>query len=255
MMIKENGNGKFISAHSKLLTDKISIVIPFYNCRYVDRAITSALSQTYKNIEIIVVDDGSTKYVEKLGPFMKKIKYVKKENGGTATALNVGIKQASGDYFVWLSSDDLLHHAKVEKQLAFMKQQKALFSFTNFNWIDKNNTLIRLAVNPKFPNKISFYQYMKKGCPINGSTVMIKLDLFSDVGLFDETMLYTHDYDLWNRIVLKHDMHFLDRPLTFYRVHDNMGSKRFTAAIMKEVDVIKKRYSQKLDQLIAKAKS
>jgi len=250
-MIRKLKRGSY-PTHSLNQTEKVSIVIPFYNCSYVDRAIMSALKQTYRNIEIIVVDDGSTMHVEKLRPFMEKILYIRKENGGTATALNEGIKHASGAYFVWLSSDDQLDSSKVEVQLNFMKQKKISCSFTNFNWINKDNTPIKLSVSPKFPNKVSFYKYFKRGCPINGSTVMIKIDLFSDVGLFNESMIYTHDYDLWNRIVLKYDIFFLDQPLTNYRMHDGMGSKRYSSAIKKEVEMIQKRYSHNLDQLIAR---
>mgnify|MGYP001368911755 CR=1 FL=1 len=255
--MKKNPKGKSNPVHLGNHTEKVSIVIPFYNCRYVDMALMSALRQTYKNTEIIVVDDGSTEHVEKLSPFMnmKKIIYTKKTNGGTATALNEGIKRANGSYFAWLSSDDLLHPSKIEMQLNFMKQQKALFSFTNFNWINENNTPIKLSVSPKYPDKVSFCKDMKKRCPINGSTVMINMNIFSDVGPFDETMIYTHDYDLWNRIILKYDMPFLDRPLTSYRVHRDMGTRKYTQEINKEVDIIQKRYSKKLDQFIAKVTS
>jgi len=249
--MKNNKNRRTYSHNFDKHSELVSIVIPFYNCSYVDSAVMSALKQTYKNIEIIVVDDGSTIHVEKLNPFMEKIIYIKKNiNGGTATALNEGIKRASGSYFVWLSSDDLLHPSKVETQLNFMKQQAALFSFTNFNWINKKNIPIKLSVSPKYPNKISFYQDMMRRCPINGSTVMIKLELFDDVGLFDEKMIYTHDYDLWNRIVLKYDMPFLDQPLTLYRIHEDMGTRKFTEEIKKEVDIIQNRYRGKLNQLI-----
>ena len=67
---------------------KVSIIIPFYNCPYVDQAIKSALDQTYENIEIVVIDDGSTNYTEKSMPFKDKIIYIRKENGGIATALD-----------------------------------------------------------------------------------------------------------------------------------------------------------------------
>ncbi|WP_394514565.1 glycosyltransferase family A protein [Priestia aryabhattai] len=86
---------------------KVSIIIPFYNCSYIDQAIQSALNQTYQDIEIIVVNDGSSKFNEKITPYLDRILYIEKENGGTASALNLGIKNATGEYFAWLSSDDI----------------------------------------------------------------------------------------------------------------------------------------------------
>lgn len=254
MEIKEGGLEMEKNVNEVDYTDLVSIVIPFYNCNYVDRAVMSALNQTYKNTEIILVDDGSTKHTEKLAPFMGEIKYIKKENGGTATALNKGIQNASGDYFVWLSSDDLFHPEKVERQLDFMKREKAMFSFTNFHWINHKNAIIKPSVSPKFPNKLSFYKFMKKGCPINGSTVMIDLEVLSDIGLFDDKLKYTHDYDLWNRIALKYDMEFLDYALTFYRIHQEMGTRKHSDAIKKEEEIVQNQYSKELDQLIVKSK-
>ncbi|MGO4274414.1 glycosyltransferase family 2 protein, partial [Paenibacillus sp. TAF58] len=77
---------------------KVSIIIPFYNCPYIDQAIASAIGQTYANVEIIVVDDGSTIHADKIGPFKDRVYYLGKANGGTASALNHGIRYASGEY-------------------------------------------------------------------------------------------------------------------------------------------------------------
>ncbi len=88
---------------------KVSIIIPVYNGeKYVSLAIESALRQTYSNLEIIVVNDGSTDKTDKIcRSYGNKIRYIKKENGGVSTALNVGIDNMTGEYFSWLSHDDL----------------------------------------------------------------------------------------------------------------------------------------------------
>src|SRR5689334_17046366 len=98
----------------------VTIVIPFYNCAYIDQAVQSALNQTYKPLEIIVVDDGSTRHADRLTPYLPYISYMGKANGGTATALNHGIRNASGEYIAWLSSDDLFYPDKIAHQVAFM---------------------------------------------------------------------------------------------------------------------------------------
>ena len=90
---------------------KVSIIIPVYNgANYVSEAIDSALAQTYKNIEIIVVNDGSSDdgATEKIAKsYGDRIRYFAKENGGVSSALNFGIRQMTGEWFSWLSHDDL----------------------------------------------------------------------------------------------------------------------------------------------------
>ena len=104
---------------------KVSIIIPVYNgSNYLREAIDSALAQTYKNLEILVINDGSNDKgkTDKIAKsYGNKIRYFKKENGGVATALNLGIKKMTGEYFSWLSHDDLYYPNKVKKQIRFLK--------------------------------------------------------------------------------------------------------------------------------------
>ncbi len=231
---------------------KVSIVIPFYNCPYVDQAIESALSQSYPNFEVIVVDDGSTKYSGKIGPFLSRIRYIKKGNGGTASALNMGIQHATGEYFTWLSSDDLYDKVKVERQLAFMKERAADISYGNYVLIDTDNRVISGPAGIGFPTRIQFLETMRKGCIINGCTVMLKMKLFKEVGLFDPSLPYTHDYDLWLRILPHYDFHYLHEPLVKYRVHLEMGSKKHEKVIPQEILMVQRKHDKKLEELIRK---
>ena len=246
--MKEIVNDSLEKNNVAVEADKVSIVIPFYNCRYIARSITSALNQSYKNIEIIVVDDGSTEHVELLKPFIKKIIYIKKRNGGTATALNQGIIRASGDYIVWLSSDDLLYRSKVEVQLDFMKNNNFMFSFTDYICINEKTQIISPTIALENPNKATLLEGLKRGCPINGSTVMAKRELFSSVGFFDESLIYAHDYDYWIKTFLKFDLGYLNQPLTLYRIHRRMGSKRNSKKIFEETEIIQNRYKKVLDE-------
>jgi glycosyltransferase involved in cell wall biosynthesis len=232
--------------------EKVSIIIPFYNCPYIDQAIESALAQTYHNKEIIVINDGSTMHEDKLRPYLNKIIYVKKGNGGTATALNLGIERATGQYFTWLSSDDLYDRDKVTKQYAFMKREKAEISYSSYFHIDSKNRIIHGPVGYKFPSKRHFYQRLLKGCPINGCTVMMNMKLFKEMGVFDRSLPFTHDYDMWLKILPKYDFAYLDEPIVWHRVHDQMGTKQFKERIDREIAYTQKRHRSMLESLIAK---
>ena len=168
---------------------KVSIIIPFYNCSFVDQAIESALNQTYPNIEVIVVNDGSSsQFTEKVTPYLNRIRYFEKENGGTASTLNLGIKNASGDYFAWLSSDDIFLKDKISKQLRFMIERNAYFSYTNYSLINEHNQITHHEAGVFFSNKVNFLNSLRSGCTINGSTVMMNMELFSNLGLFNEEL-------------------------------------------------------------------
>jgi glycosyltransferase involved in cell wall biosynthesis len=231
---------------------KVSIIIPFYNCPYIDQAIQSALNQTYSNIEVIVVNDGSTKFTEKVTPFLSKIRYLEKENGGTGSALNLGIKNATGDYFAWLSSDDLFIKDKVRKQLYFMKVRNAYFSYTNYSTIDTFGRVIAQAAGINFPNKLGVLQHFRIGNHINGCTVMMKKEVFSALGLFNEELKFTQDYDFWLRAVQNFELYYLNEPLVKYRVHNDMGTKKFSEIITKEIEIIKQKYADSLVAIINK---
>lgn len=241
-------NCRFEVNNEKAKTDKVSIVIPFYNCKFIAKSIVSCLNQSYKNIEIIVVDDGSTMHVEQLTPFLEKIIYIRKRNGGTATALNQGMIRASGDYIVWLSSDDLLCSNKIEDQLDFMKKNHFMFTFTDYLYINEKTQIIPSPPSSKSLDKAILLEGLKHGCPINGSTIMMKRELFTSVGFFDESLLYAHDYDYWIRTFLKFDIGHLNQPLTLYRLHRSMGSKKHIRKIREETEIIQKRYKKLLDE-------
>ena len=115
---------------------KVSIVIPVYNgADYMREAIESALNQTYENCEVIVVNDGSTDETEQIAlSYGNKIRYFAKENGGVSTALNVGIEKMTGEYFAWLSHDDVYYPWKIEKQINVLRKSKAWDAIVYGNW-------------------------------------------------------------------------------------------------------------------------
>ncbi|MEJ9227122.1 glycosyltransferase family 2 protein [Priestia aryabhattai] len=231
--------------------EKVSVIVPFYNCPYIDQALESLVNQTYKNVEIIVVDDGSTLYLEKITPYLNNIKYIKKENGGTATALNTGITHATGTYFCWLSSDDIYDLKRIEAQLKFMKIKKASFCYSNYCYINEKSRLISPPLGINSLGQRELLKTMIKGNIINGCSVMIKMNVFQEVGLFDETLLYTHDYDLWLRIIQNFEAYYLNHVLLRYRVHDNMGTKKYYPEIEKEVKYVLEQHEAKIKKLLS----
>ncbi|MFC7371705.1 glycosyltransferase family 2 protein [Fictibacillus iocasae] len=232
---------------------KVSIIIPFYNCPFIDQAIESALNQTYKDIEIIVINDGSSTHTEKVTPYKDRIQYYEKENGGTGSALNLGIQNAAGNYFSWLSSDDLFSDQKVERQLSFMEKEKAQISYTNYYVMDAyNNTSVKMA-GKAIHTKMELLKYLQKDNPINGCTVMMDMDVFSTIGLFNETLKCTQDYDFWLRAIDQYEFHYLHEPLVSYRVHHQMTPQR-NNQLAKEITLLNTTYDGYLEKLIKQEK-
>lgn len=222
---------------------KVTVVIPFYNCPYVDQAVSSVLNQTYANIELIVVDDGSTQHKDKLEPYMDRLIYIGKENGGAASALNMGFSLATGDYVAWLSSDDLFYPDKIARQVQFMLERNSIFSHTAFDQINETGAVTQANVASRYRYPHEFTRAFLSICPVNGCTVMMRRDLFGAVGYFDETLRYTQDYEFWIRVLLAgFPLDFLDAPLTLYRLHGGMGTMLYQPAIWEEVLSVRSRY-------------
>jgi teichuronic acid biosynthesis glycosyltransferase TuaG len=227
------------------MVKKVSIIIPFYNCEYVDQAINSALGQTYPNIEVIVVDDGSSKYQDRITPFKDRITYLYKKNGGTATAVNWGIDISSGEYFAWLSSDDLILPDKISLQMEDMLKQGADMSFTDFDVIDENNQIVYESISLKFKNDEEIYKEIFNRNPINGSTVIMKKSLIGEVGFFNPKLKFTHDYDMWLRLITRdYRLHYVNKVLTRFRTHPNSGTNNNQRKMKEEIANLRAYYKQ-----------
>ena len=206
---------------------KVSVLIPTYNYgEYVGQAVTSVLEQTYPNVEILVIDDGSTDNTrEILRPYFPWITYLYKANGGTASALNLGIAKATGKYLCWLSSDDFFFPAKIAKQVQQMESYPALgFAYTSFAVVDRQGNVQKEIHSPFYPSQREMVTKLMEGCFINGSSVIIRAAALQRVGWFDEAMGPVHDYDLWFRLLRHYPCGFLDEVLIAYRWHDRNGS-------------------------------
>lgn len=210
---------------------KVSIIIPVYNgSNYVKEAIESALSQTYENLEIIVINDGSkdegrTDAICK--SYGDQIRYFAKENGGVATALNLGIEMMKGDYFSWLSHDDAYYPEKIEKSVEYISKlkNKEVVLFCDYETINEESQLIeRIKFNHNVLESKPEYGLLR-GC-INGITMLIPRKAFVQCGNFDLNLRCTQDYDMWRRIMKK--FQFVHAPLTLTktRIHAGQDSNK-----------------------------
>ena len=181
---------------------KVSIIIPVYNGeKYVSLAIESALRQTYSNLEVIVVNDGSTDKTDKIcRSYGNKIKYIKKENGGVSTALNVGIENMTGDYFSWLSHDDLYYPNKVEVEVNYLIENGLLDTntilYSDFTIVDEfGEYKYDVQYNSRYLNRSSAYPMLLGS--IDGLTLLIPKKAFDEYGYFDKDLKCVQDYQLW----------------------------------------------------------
>lgn len=178
----------------------VSIVIPVYNgSNYMGEAIDSALAQTYKNIEIIVVNDGSKDNTEETAlSYGDKIRYYKKENGGQSTALNFGIDKMQGEYFSWLSHDDVYYPEKVERQIEALSEieNKNTVLYSNCDLIDGDSKILRRSIM-KDHDSTQIRFLLLKSSPINGCTALIKKTLFYQISKFNTKHPHTSDVELF----------------------------------------------------------
>ncbi len=208
----------------------VSIVIPVYNgSNYMREAIDSALAQTYTNNEIIVVNDGSKDNTEEIAlSYGDKIRYFAKENGGQSSALNLGIEKMRGDYFSWLSHDDVYYPNKIEEQVKVLSQlpkPTEAFIYSNYEIVDQNTKHIRFVNNPQIASHEFVYR-MLVNIPVNGCTVLIHKSLLQRVGYFTLNKPHTSDVELFLKLGLLVDPYHLPTILVKSRSHGEQATFR-----------------------------
>lgn len=191
---------------------KISLIIPTFNRdKYIERTLLSALNQTVKLDEIIVIDDGSQDNTKQLLEHYD-IKYIYQENAGVSSARNRGIKEAKNEWICFLDSDDIWEDTKIEKQIAFHKlHPDILFSHTDELW-RFNDKIIKQKKHQLKTNGYCFKQNIQNTL-IGASTVMCHKSIFNNIGIFDEELKACEDYDLWLRILDKYKLGLINEKL------------------------------------------
>jgi len=218
----------FLPPHQQEILDeneKVSVIIPTYNrSEYLKFALESILNQTYSNIEVIVVNDGSTDNTEDvLKNYEGRIKYIYKENGGKSTAINVGMSLVSGEYVCILDDDDIVLSKKIELQVRKFQKNKKLglihTSATYFREQDKNLIHLGMYDSDKIDEKKAFNLHLL-GNIFFTPTVMVRKECYDRVGSWDETMIRAQDYDMWMRISRYFETDSLPITTLQYRIHD-----------------------------------
>jgi len=195
---------------------KVSIVLPAYNgAKYIKQSVDSCLNQTYINIELIVVDDGSTdETTEIIKSYRdKRIKCLRhKKNKGLPYALNTGFANTTGEYLTWTSDDNYYNEKAIEKMLDFLENKKCPFVYCDFYRFDeKNPGNIRKVNLPDVP-------VLKKHNDI-GPCFLYSKKVKKVIGNYDTNVTLAEDYDYWIRVSKKFPMCHLAEPLYFHRVH------------------------------------
>jgi len=225
------------------MNNLVSVIIPTYNsAKYIAEAIDSVLAQTYENFEIITIDDGSTDNTEEmLKPYMGKITYIRKENGGPASARNRGIEISKGEFIAFLDADDVWLPQKLEKQMNFMRNNPDIDIICTAvsDYRDSENlssgeiTLLK---------KGYIFNQLIQGNFITASTVLLKAKCIKYGELFDEDkrLISVEDYNLWLRLSRKYKFGFLNEVTTKRRLHSLSLSWSFEKMFEADIFNLKK---------------
>ena len=206
----------------------VSIIVPVYNGEnFVEQALVSIQKQSYKKFEVLVIDDGSLNpqflpnLLRHIGD--PRFKVYRKANGGVASALNFGIREARGQFFCWLSHDDLWTENKLALQISQVTSRKILCS--NYYVVNESGEITGITSFENEHDTSSGLELISRGI-IHGCSVFFEMQLFREVGLFDETLFHTQDYDFWLRAYsMGVEFDFEKKPLVFSRVHSAQTSR------------------------------
>ena len=214
----------------------VSVVIPTYNrCQFLPQAVDSVLSQTLRDLEIIVVDDGSTDGTaetvrERYGT---SIRYIRQENQGRSKARNVGMEMATGKYIALLDSDDTWKEGKLEKQIRLLEASPEVGLAHTFTEVTDSNgtpdptqTSMRLRLHAAALKRGYDYLNMSRECVMFTSTVVVRRERLREIGLMDEAISSLEDWDWYLRAALVTKIATVPEPLVLYRTHGANTSMR-----------------------------
>lgn len=209
---------------------KFSIIIPLYNKEnHIKRAIESVLQQTYREFELIIVDDGSTDSSYNIAVNSSsdsRMKIFRKKNGGVSSARNFGIEHASHDYIGFLDADDEWKPSFLESIYKLINIYPEAGAYATSYEFKKGENTKRADINVTLEDGesgvVNYFKDSLNGHLITASSVVIKKQVFNDVGLFSTKLSRGEDTEMWCRIALRHQIVFLNKVLaTYYQDTEN----------------------------------
>ena len=214
----------------------VDIIIPAYNPgTFLDEAIQSALDQTHKNTNIIVIDDNSTEDIESIVKKYKNIKYIRNEkNLGPAASRNIGIKSSDAPFVSLLDADDIWYAHKLELSLdSFDKNSEIGMTCGNYQVLLNRRRLSKPFYSR--PIEITWGKMMRQNFVASGSTT-IRREVLESVSLFDEDLWISEDYDCWVKISEENKIEYIHTPLYKYSVIPSGDSLTNSSNILKNQD-------------------
>ena len=232
----------------------VSIIIPIYNSeKYLKECLNSLFEQTYENIEIIAVDDGSTdSSLQILQDYSDRLKIFSQENNGLYSALKVGISKIQGKWCKWFSPDDVLYPNAIEIQVNEAKKYPDnTILYSNWNIIDETGKLLREFCESD-NNDLSRFEYNVRllyGQQINVNTALIPSILFQTPGVRNLDESVAIDYDFFLNSAIFHDVkfHLIPQPLVKYRIHSDQLSHKNISKTLDFISDLKDELLMKLD--------
>lgn len=213
--------------HTSAADPRVTVVIPAYNAaRTVAATVQSVLNQSVDDLEVLIVDDGSTDSTSSIIKALPdpRVRLVQQNNRGVAAARNVGVNEARGKYIAFLDSDDLWRHYKLERQLGFMDRERARATQTAVLYV--NQDLQTLYTGPCPPYKDAFLETLLfRHLPAFPSTLVLERGLIDKIGFFDETLPILEDWEFAVRLARHGELHNVNEFLTLYRIHPGNRSR------------------------------
>lgn len=210
----------------------VSVIIPNYNYeKYIGEAIESVLAQTYRNFEVIVVDDGSTdNSLQVIRSFGDSVRLLQQENQHVSATRNTGIRAARGKWVAFLDADDIWHPNKLELQLRELRNNPM------WSYISADVVPLKTREFPEFDaltvksRKLSLLDFLTVTL-MSSSSAVIRTSCFKEVGFFDTKLRASEDRDMWWRLAAKFRGGLVEAPLWRYRQHPGQLNRKLEQAL------------------------